>query len=330
MNRMPNYSKVIVTGCAGFIGSNLTDSLLSRGIEVVGIDDFSTGRREFLKSALGNQKFSIHELDLQEAERLPTIFEGADFVFHLAANADVRNGPSRPRRDLEQNTLVTHNVLEAMRLSGITRIGFSSTGSIYGESPISPTPENAPFPVQTSLYGASKLACEGLIQAYCENFKIQSWIFRFVSILGPRYSHGHVFDFYKQLKEHPDYLTVLGNGHQRKSYLHVSDCIRAIYIAIAKADEKVNIFNLGVDGTCEVRDSVNWICEELDIGPRVDYGTDSRGWIGDIPLIHLAIDKISALGWKPENSIKEGIESTIEYLSNNEWIFQETPGVTLK
>ena len=315
--------KVMVTGCAGFIGSNLVDSLLTSGVSVVGIDNFSTGRREFLSAAMDNQNFELHQLDLQTSEKLPAIFEDIDFVYHLAANADVRFGADRPRRDLEQNTIVTHNVLEAMRVSGVKKIAFSSTGSIYGESPTNPTPENAPFPIQTSLYGASKLACEGLIQAYCETFAMQSWIFRFVSILGPRYSHGHIFDFYKQLKEHPDYLKVLGNGHQRKSYLHVSDCIKGIEVAIESGNKKVNIFNLGVDSTCEVRDSVNWISAKLRLEPRVDFGTDTRGWIGDNPLIHLATKEITSLGWEPKYSIQEGVESTVEFLAKNEWLLNE-------
>jgi len=322
--------KIVVTGCAGFIGSNLVDKLLYKGHEVIGIDNFSTGREEFMQSAVSHPNFTFYELDLQDAGKISTLFEGIGTVYHLAANADVRFGAERPRRDLEQNTIVTHNVLEAMRISGVKKIIFSSTGSIYGESQINPTPENAPFPIQTSLYGASKLACEGLIQAYCETFEMQSWIFRFVSILGPRYSHGHVFDFYKQLKEHPEYLTVLGNGHQRKSYLHVSDCIKAIEVAIESSNQRVNIFNLGIDSTCEVRDSVKWISEKLGLEPRVDFGTDTRGWIGDNPLIHLATNEINSLGWEPEYSIKEGVESTVDYLAKNEWLLEENSEITSK
>lgn len=319
-----------MTGCSGFIGSNLVDDLLLQGHEVVGVDNLSTGKIEFLRSAMNDTNFTFHKTDLQDPTALLPFLTGSDIVYHLAANADVRFGSNHPRRDLEQNTIVTHNVLEAMRNSGVKKIAFSSTGSIYGESPTSPTAENAPFPIQTSLYGASKLACEGLIQAYCETFGIQSWIFRFVSILGPRYSHGHVFDFYRQLKEHPEYLTVLGNGRQRKSYLHVSDCIKAIEVAIESSNNKVNIFNLGIDSTCEVRDSVNWISGKLELNPRVEFGSEARGWIGDNPLIHLATDEITSLGWKPEYSIKEGIESTVEYLAKNEWLFQEAYEVNSK
>ncbi len=313
--------RVVVTGCAGFIGSHLTDSLLESGAIVVGIDNLNTGRMLFLEKAICNPNFTFHKFDLTALEGLSNILEGSDSVFHLAANADVRFGSDHPRRDLEQNTIVTHNVLEAMRKSDVNRIVFSSTGSIYGESTIIPTPENSPFPMQTSLYGASKLASEGLIQAYCETFDMKSWIFRFVSILGPRYSHGHVFDFYQQLIEHPQYLSVLGNGYQRKSYLHVYDCIEAIDLAIRYSDAKVNIFNLGTENTCEVRDSVSWICKKMQLEPIVSYGTDTRGWIGDNPLIHLDITAIKSLGWEPKFSIEDGVESTIDFLAQNEWLF---------
>ena len=196
----------IITGCAGFIGSSLVDRLLARGHQVTGLDNFSTGQRRFLEDALKNPAFKLIEGDLLDLSTLTHALSGGDMVFHIAANADVRFGTEHPRRDLEQNTIVTYNVLEAMRASGVKRIAFSSTGSVYGEALVIPTPEDAPFPIQTSLYGASKLACEGLIAAYCEGFGFQSWIFRFVSILGERYTHGHVFDFYKQLKADPKRL----------------------------------------------------------------------------------------------------------------------------
>lgn len=314
-------NQVLITGCAGFIGSNLVDDLLARGISVTGLDNLSTGKMQFLQNAMKNSNFTFHEIDLQESSVLPGIFKGADMVYHLAANADVRFGVENPRRDLEQNTIVTYNVLEAMRLAQVKKIVFSSTGSIYGESKISPTPEDAPFPIQTSLYGASKLACEGLIQGYCETFDMQAWIFRFVSILGPRYSHGHVFDFYQQLKEHENSLIILGDGHQRKSYLHVSDCISGIRVALEKAQEKVNILNLGVDDTCQVRDSINWITEKLGLQPELSFGVDRRGWVGDNPLIHLSTKRINALGWAPKYSIKEGIEDTVGFLLANNWLF---------
>lgn len=315
-------SRLIVTGCAGFIGSNLVDRLLADGYEVVGVDNLSTGQRRFLDGALANSNFRLIEADLIDLDALKRTFAGGEVVFHLAANADVRFGTEHPRKDLEQNTIVTYNVLEAMRANGIKKIAFSSTGSVYGESPVVPTPEDGPFPIQTSLYGASKAACEGLITAYCEGFGFQSWIFRFVSILGERYTHGHVFDFYHKLKADPSRLPVLGNGKQRKSYLYVQDCIDAILLAVGKATDKVNIFNLGVDGYCEVNDSIGWICDALGVTPKLEYLGGDRGWIGDNPFIFLETKKIQSLGWKPKLGIREGVLKTVEYLRNNEWVFE--------
>lgn len=317
----------IVTGCAGFIGSNLVDRLLAEGWRVTGVDNFSTGQREFLERAFQNPSFRLVECDLLDLPAITKEFANGKMVFHLAANADLRFGIDHPRKDLEQNTIVTYNVLEAMRDNGVKRIAFSSTGSVYGEAKVIPTPEDGPFPVQTSLYGASKLAGEGLIAAYCEGFGFQSWIFRFVSILGERYTHGHVFDFYKQLKTDPKRLKVLGNGKQRKSYLYIQDCLDAMLIAVEKADDKVNIFNLGVDGYCEVNDSVGWICETLGVKPQREYSGGDRGWIGDNPFIYLNTNKIRSLGWAPQHSIREGVVKTVEFLKSNEWVTETRRGL---
>lgn len=313
---------LIVTGCAGFIGSNLVDRLLADGHHVTGIDNFSTGRRRFLEGALPHPNFRLVEIDLLDLDSLKQSFAGGEAVLHLAANADVRFGTEHPRKDLEQNTIATYNVLEAMRANEIKKIAFSSTGSVYGEATVVPTPENGPFPIQTSLYGASKAAGEGLIAAYCEGFGFQSWIFRFVSILGERYTHGHVFDFYRKLKADPSHLPVLGNGKQRKSYLYVQDCIDAILLAMDKAEDKVNIFNLGVDGYCEVNDSIDWICEELGFKPKLEYSGGDRGWIGDNPFIFLETKKIHSLGWKPKFGIRDGVIKTVKYLRANKWVFE--------
>lgn len=313
--------KVIVTGCAGFIGSNLVDRLLQNGFDVIGIDNFSTGQLKFLDSALKIPRFRLVECDLLNLDAIKKEFFDVDIVFHLAANADVRFGIKHPSKDLEQNVIATYNVLEAMRTNGVKKIVFSSTGSVYGESPVIPTPENGPFPIQTSLYGASKVACEGLISAYCEGFEFQAWIFRFVSILGERYTHGHIFDFYQKLKKDPAWLPVLGNGKQRKSYLYIQDCIDAILLAIKKAEERVNIFNLGVDGYVEVVDSIGWICREMGVSPIIEYSGGDRGWIGDNPFIFLDTKKIQALGWSPNLDIEQGVVQTVQYLKNNEWVF---------
>ncbi|MCR5266950.1 MAG: NAD-dependent epimerase/dehydratase family protein [Lachnospiraceae bacterium] len=314
--------RYFVTGGAGFIGSNMVDRLLSEPEnEVVAYDNFSTGRREFLEEALKNPRFTLVEGDTNDEAAMTKAMAGVDFVFHFAANADVRMGTEHPKKDLEQNTIATYHVLEAMRANGIRRIGFSSTGSVYGEAEVIPTPEDAPFPVQTSLYGASKLACEGLLAAYAEGFDFQVYIFRFVSILGERYTHGHVFDFVKKLQADPTKLHILGNGKQRKSYLYVKDCMEAILTVIRNAKDKVNIYNLGTDQYCEVNDSVGWICNRLNVQPEFTYAGGERGWIGDNPFIYLDTAKVRSLGWKPQATIEEGVVKTVEYLLANPWVF---------
>ena len=311
-----------VTGAAGFIGSNLVDRLIGEKHTVTGFDNFSTGKREFLKPALDTNLFHLVEGDTQDLSDLKHAMLGADIVFHLAANADVRFGIDHPRKDLEQNTIATFNVLEAMRTNNIRRIVFSSTGSVYGEPAIFPTPEDAPFPIQTSLYGASKAACEGLIQAYCEGYGFQAYIFRFVSILGERYTHGHVFDFYKSLNKDNQTLHVLGDGHQRKSYLYVQDCLDAVLMAFNKLDAKINILNLGTDEFCEVNDSIDWICDQLGVSPKLIYSGGERGWIGDNPFIFLDCKRMHSLGWAPKFSIREGIHKTVAYLQENHWVLE--------
>jgi UDP-glucose 4-epimerase len=314
--------KYFVSGGAGFIGSNLVDRLLSLGHEVVVFDNLSTGRMEFLPPARSNRNLAFIRGDALDLSALTAAAHGCEFVFHFAANADVRFGTEHPRKDLEQNTMVTFNVLEAMRANGITDIAFSSTGSIYGEPDIFPTPENVPFPVQTSLYGASKLAGEGLIEAYCEGFGFRGLIFRFVSILGERYTHGHVFDFYKQLRDHPERLDVLGDGNQRKSYLYVQDCIDAMLLAVEKSSARITILNLGTSEYCSVKDSICWIVQELGLEPEICYSGGQRGWIGDNPFIFLDCSRIRALGWEPKVTISHAIVRTLRYLRSNPTILE--------
>ena len=312
--------KYFVTGAAGFIGSNLVDRLLRDGHEVVGYDNFSTGQDRFLEDAKG--KISLVRADILDEAKLVEAMRGCDVVFHLAANADVRFGTHHPSRDLEQNTIGTFRVLDAMRVNGIKEIAFSSTGSVYGEPNVFPTPEDAPFPVQTSLYAAAKVAGEALIQAFCEGFGMRGCIFRFVSILGERYSHGHVFDFYKALRADPTKLRILGNGKQRKSYLYIQDCIDAMLIAMQKAPAKVNILNLGTDEACVVDDSVGYICEALGISPRREYTGGERGWIGDSPFIFLDASRVRALGWQPKLTIREAVVRTVQYLQDQPWVLE--------
>lgn len=318
--------RAFVTGAAGFIGSNLVDRLLADGETVVGWDNFSTGQERFLAGALAHPNFRLVRGDTLDAAALKAAMAGCDFVFHLAANADVRFGLNHPRRDLEQNTIATHEVLEAMRANGIRRIAFSSTGSIYGEAAVIPTPEDAPLPVQTSLYGASKLAGEGLISSYCEGYGFEGYIFRFVSILGERYTHGHIFDFYKQLREHPDRLRILGDGSQRKSYLYVQDCVSAILHVIrdgtaARACHRTAIYNLGANEYCQVTDSVRWITGALGLQPELEFTGGNRGWVGDNPFIYLATDRIRATGWRAELTIEQAVVRTVRWLQANEWVY---------
>jgi UDP-glucose 4-epimerase len=314
--------RVFVTGAAGFIGSNLTDRLLGLGHSVVGYDNFSTGRLRFLEQASKNPGFTLVKGDIRDERSLAKAMAGCDLVVHLAANADVRFGLAHPRKDLEQNTVATMNVLEAMRGNGIRRIAMASSGSVYGEPQVFPTPESAPFPVQTSLYAASKVAAEGFLQAYCEGFGFQGYVFRFVSILGERYTHGHIIDFYKQLSVHPAHLEVLGNGKQRKSYLYVQDCIDAILLAL-QSPEKINIYNLGTDEYCNVDDSIGWISETLQISPARRYAGGERGWIGDSPFIFLDCSRIRALGWQPKLSIREAVVRTVQFIHQNRWCIEE-------
>ncbi len=313
----------LVTGGAGFIGSSLVDRLLSLGHKVTAFDNFSTGLERFVENARKNPNYTLVKGDLLDEGALQAAAKGVDFIFHLAANADVRFGTEHPRKDLEQNTIATFNVLEAARLGGAKGLAFSSTGSVYGEATVIPTPEDAPFPIQTSLYAASKLAGEGMLAAYSEGFGLKTYIFRFVSILGPRYTHGHVYDFYRKLSADPSQLTVLGDGKQRKSYLHIDDCISAMLTVVEKAEDKVNIFNLGTDEYCEIVNSIGWICEEMGVSPTLSYTGGDRGWIGDNPFIYLDTKKVRALGWKPQFTIEQGVRNTLNWLKANDWVYAE-------
>jgi len=318
-------TRACITGGAGFIGSNLADHLAERGVEVVIVDDFRTGRREFVADALARENVRLVEGDVLDEAVLSEALPGCDWVFHLQANADVRHGLEHPRRDLEQNTLATAGVLEAMRAHGVRRIAFSSTGSVYGEPEVFPTPEDAPFPLQTSLYGASKLAGEGLISAYAEGYGFTGLVFRFVSILGERYTHGHVFDFVGALRRDPERLRVLGDGRQEKSYLYVQDCIAAMLTAVEhhSAQAGAHIYNLGTDETIVVDESVATITARMGCSPLIEHTGGTRGWTGDSPLIRLDTTRIRALGWEPRLTIAEALTRTVDWLQANEYALEE-------
>lgn len=314
--------RYFITGGAGFVGSNMADRLLSLGHEVVVYDNGSTGVERFLDGAKQQPGFSLIWGDILDLPKMTRAMEGCDFVFHFAANADIRDNLSHPEFVFEQNARGTFSVLEAMRACGIDQIAFSSTGSVYGEPEVFPTPEDAPFPVQTSLYAASKAYGEGLITSYCEGYGFTGHIFRFVSLLGERYPHGHVFDFVRRLKEDPHKLTILGDGHQRKSYLYIGDCLQAMLTAIGKDHSGVNIYNLGTDEYCEVHDSASWIAARMGLKPEFVFSGGKRGWVGDSPFIYLDTKKIRSLGWKPELNIRQAVERTVDYLLDNQWLFE--------
>lgn len=307
--------KYAVTGGAGFIGSNLIDRLLAEGHTVAVADNFTTGYREHLK----DRDLEIVECDIvTDRALLADVMAGASAVFHLAANADVRYGWDHPRRDLEQNVIATLNVAEAAVAAGVPTLAFSSTGSVYGEARVIPTPEDAPFPVQTSLYGASKAAAEGFLASYAEAGRLNVAAFRFVSVLGPRYSHGHVIDFMRQLRDDPTRLVVLGDGTQRKSYMHVHDCVAGL---ITLADVRgFEVFNLGVDGYSTVRDSISWICERMGVSPEIEFGEGDRGWVGDNPFIYLDTSHARESGWTPRLSIRDSVIDTVDWLLANPWL----------
>ena len=314
--------KAFVTGCAGFLGSHLCDRLLAEGYEVVGFDNFSTGQKEFLKIASENGRFRWVEGDAVDSDKLKIAMKGCDAVFHLAANADVRFGTQNPRRDLDQNTVATFNVLEAMRANKIRRMLFTSTGSVYGNTAAHPTPEDASFPVQTSFYAASKLGAEGFIEAFSEAFDIEATVLRLVSVLGERYSHGHVFDFYQQLLEHPERLDVLGNGKQRKSYLYIQDLLDGMFLAF-RAPGRFKRLNIGTEESCTVDESIGWIAKHLGLKPSLKHSGGERGWVGDNPFILLDISKIKKIGFKPKVSIQDAVVRTVRYLEKNQWLLKK-------
>jgi UDP-glucose 4-epimerase len=317
--------RALITGGAGFIGSTLADRLSADRVEVVVYDDLSRGRREFVAGALARDGVDLVQGDVLDGDLLGRSLEGCDTVFHLAANADVRHGFEHPTLDLEQNTIATSVVLEAMRAAGVTRIAFASTGSVYGEPEVFPTPETCPFPVQTSLYGASKLAGESLIQAYAHGYGYVGAIFRFVSILGERYTHGHVFDFCRSLRRDPTRLRVLGDGRQEKSYLYVGDCVSAMTLAMDQRLDPgtVRVYNLGTDETIVVDDSIATITARLGVAPELEYTGGVRGWIGDSPLIHLDCGRIRSLGWRPTLTIPDAIGRTVDWLAEHPSILEE-------
>jgi UDP-glucose 4-epimerase len=312
--------KAIVTGGAGFIGSHLVDRLIDDGYSVSVIDNMSCGTMENLKQHAGNPKLKVHNADIRDAEELNRLFSGHDVVFHLAAQANIRKSAVDHKSDLDNNLVGTINILEAMIKNNIQDLVFASTSAIYGVATVLPTPEDY-MPIQTSLYGASKLACEAYTEAYTEFAPLKFWAFRFANVVGERCRRGVIWDFAHKLLKNPSELEILGDGKQSKEYFHVKDCIEGIMIGYRNASEKVNIFNLGLDEQTLVDRVADLVIDEMKLGKsRVQrkYSGGPRGWIGDNPLVELSIKRIKSLGWKQSVPSEEAIRRTARWTLENE------------
>ncbi len=302
---------VVVTGGAGAIGSILVQRLASAGHEVRVLDNLSSGRREHLAETLPGVRITI--TDLRHDAR-PKEFVGASEVWHLAANPDIRLGTIDPRTDLEHGTVATFNVLEAARRADVPRVLFSSSRVVYGMPTVFPTPEEYGPLLPQALYGASKLASEGLLSAYAHCYGLKAYIFRFANIIGPTMTHGVIYDFFEKLRKNPRELEVLGDGRQAKSYLWVDDCVEAMLVARAKATDRVNVFNLGTRDRVSVREIAERVVRARGGSATIRYTGGERGWAGDVPQQLLAIDRIERLGWTPTLSSGQAVDRAIEAL----------------
>jgi len=296
--------KILVTGGAGFIGSHLVDKLVENN-DVTVIDNLSSGKEKFV-----NKKAILVKEDLLNSDKICKHFKNIDILYHLAANPDVKIGAENTRIHLEQNIIATYNVLEAMRKNNVKKIVFTSSSTVYGSAPM-PTSESYGPLKPESLYGASKLACEALVSSYCHTFDMQSWIFRFANIIGERSTHGVIYDFINRLKRNPKELEILGNGKQKKSYLHVKECVDAMIFAIENSNENVNIFNIGSEDTISVTDIAKIVSEKMNLNPRLKFVGGERGWKGDVPKMLLSINKIKNLDWRPRYNSEKAVEKTI-------------------
>jgi UDP-glucose 4-epimerase len=309
--------RIVVTGGAGFIGSHLVDKLVDLGNEVVVIDNFSSGKEEFLKGCI--DKIEIVRDDLFKPSKLNESLESADAVFHLAANPEVRIGAQDTHVHLDQNIYVTYNLLEAMRVKDVKHIGFTSTSTVYGETDNIPTPEDHGPLVPISLYASSKLGCEAMISAYCYTFGMNSILYRFANTVGPRSTHGVTYDFVNKLREDPKHLEILGKEPGTlKSYFYISDCIEGMIVGFEKAGEKVEMFNIGSEDYIDVKKIADIICEEMQL-PDVEYHwtggvDDGRGWIGDVKVMLLSIERLKGLGWVPKYNSTDAIRATAKNL----------------
>lgn len=305
-----NKLRAIITGGAGFIGSQLADRLIMDGHEVIIIDNLSNGKKEFI-----NPNAQFIEGDLKNRQFCVENVRDVDVLFHLAADVDVRLGVKNPNLDFNENVVGTDNILEAMRINNIKKIVFTSSSVVYGNATVMPTPETYGPLIPISLYGASKLADEALISGYCHTFGIQSWVFRFANVIGSnRQTHGIIVDFINKLRDNPNELEILGDGNQTKSYIYIEDCINAILHGFYNSNEKVNIFNLGSDDFVNVKTITDLICNGLGLNPEYKFTGGEQGWVGDVSHMQLDCSKLKELGWVCHNNSEESIKRSIEDL----------------
>jgi UDP-glucose 4-epimerase len=310
-----DVQKILVTGGAGFIGSHLVDRLVTDGYEVTVFDNLSSGNKKYIESHLDKPDFTFLEGDLLDEPVLNKTCSGMDMVYHVAANPDVRLGAQNTKVHFDQNIQATYNLLEAMRKNEVHNLAFTSTSTVYGEATVLPTPENYGPLVPISLYGASKQACEALITSYSHTFDMNCWLFRFANIIGSRSNHGIIFDFINKLRVNPQSLEILGDGKQSKSYLHVSECVKAILFAVENSRDTVNIFNIGSEDTVRATEIGEIVAEEMGFQDvEFTYTGGSRGWKGDVPKMRLDVEKLKKFGWEPRYTSEECVRDTVREL----------------
>jgi len=303
-----SYSRYFVTGGAGFIGSHLVDRLMSEGKIVTVYDNLVSGKKRDIEHHIGKERFRFIRADMLDYDNLSKAMKGHDVVWHLGANTDIPGGNRVTDLDLNNCTIATRNVLEAMRQNKINKILFSSSACVYGDAPPQPLAETFGPLHPINLYGAGKLACEGLISSYCHLFGIQAWMFRFANVIGDKMGHGVIFDFIQKLKKNPNELEILGDGHQQKPFFLVEDCIDGMFCAFHNSDKQYDVFNLGCDTYSTVTGIADIICDIMSL-KDVKYTCTggSRGWPGDVPIVHFDVSKINKLGWRAEHTSDEAV-----------------------
>jgi UDP-glucose 4-epimerase len=304
----------IVTGGAGAIGSVLVGRLLRDGRAIEVLDNFSTGMRELLPAGTTAKRLHVTTCDLGAGEPPEEVFRGAGEVWHLAASADIRRGVADPRIDLGNGIVATFNVLERARRCDVPRVLFSSSSVVYGLASIQPTPESYGPLEPESVYGAAKLAAEGLVSAYSHSYGMTGYIFRFTNIIDGRSNHGVLNDFFQKLRADPTRLEVLGDGRQAKSYLRTEDCVEGMLTGARRASAKVNVFNIGAADQISVREIAEKVVAAHGGTATISYRGGERGWVGDVPQQLLSIEKLRRLGWTPSLSSAGAIDKTIREL----------------